>query len=75
LVVARIWGVENHGVEKIVTLKAGDCTFRATLPASLPTEIDSTLRLSFDQDRLHAFDPVSEMSLVDIEEEALEAAE
>ncbi|MCX5513156.1 ABC transporter ATP-binding protein [Kaistia algarum] len=74
-IAARIWGVENHGVEKIVTLKAGDCLFKATLPASIGTEIDASMRFAFDQDRVHAFDPVSQKSLVDIDEAVLEAAE
>jgi len=73
-VAARVWGVENHGVEKIVTLKAGELIFRATLPPSLPTEIDTTLRLAFDQDRMHVFDPATEQSLVD-EPDMQEAAE
>jgi multiple sugar transport system ATP-binding protein len=72
---ARVWAVENHGVEKIVTLKAGELIFRATLPPALPTEIDAPIRFAFDQDRMHSFDPVTEKSLVDENEEAREAAE
>jgi multiple sugar transport system ATP-binding protein len=33
---ARIHHVENHGVEKIVTLRAGDALFKATVPAIPP---------------------------------------
>jgi multiple sugar transport system ATP-binding protein len=56
---ASIYGVENHGVEKIVTLRAGDALIKATVPASTPTEIDAPMRLSFNQDKIHAFDPRS----------------
>ena len=49
--------VENHGVEKILTLRAGDDQlFKATVPASTPTDIDAPMRLSFNQDKIHAFD-------------------
>ncbi len=71
---ARVWGVENHGVEKIVTLKAGDCLFKATMPALTPTEIDAPMRLSFDQSRLHAFDAATGVNL-STEGRALLAAE
>jgi multiple sugar transport system ATP-binding protein len=74
-IAARVWAVENHGVEKIVTLKVDELVFRATLPPAFPTEIDAPIRLAFDQDRMHAFDPVSEKSLVDEADEVLEAAE
>ncbi|MCX5496016.1 ABC transporter ATP-binding protein [Kaistia dalseonensis] len=53
---ARIYGVENHGVEKIVTLKTGELIFKATTSAATPTEIDAPLRLAWDQGRMHAFD-------------------
>ena len=72
---ARVWAVENHGVEKIVTLKAGDLIFRATLPPALPTELDAPLRLVFDQTRMHVFDPVTEESLVDEDDRVMQAAE
>jgi multiple sugar transport system ATP-binding protein len=48
--------VENHGVEKIVTLRVNDCLLRATVPATNPIAIEDRLRFSFAQERLHAFD-------------------
>lgn len=63
LIEARVWGFENHGVEKIVTLKTGDCLFKATMPASIPTAIDEPMRLTFDQSRLHAFDAATGRNL------------
>jgi multiple sugar transport system ATP-binding protein len=62
---ARIYGVENHGVEKIVTLQAGTCLLKATMPASIPTEIDAPMRISFDQDKIHVFDRANGARLVD----------
>lgn len=71
---ARVWGVENHGVEKIVTLKAGDCLFKATMPATTPTDIDAPMRLSFDQSKLHLFDAATGVNLSQ-EGRELQAAE
>jgi len=71
---ARVWGVENHGVEKIVTLKSGDCLFKATMPATTPTDIDAPMRLSFDQSKLHLFDAATGVNLSQ-EGRELQAAE
>jgi multiple sugar transport system ATP-binding protein len=56
---AIVHHVENHGVEKIVTLRAGDCLFKATVPAVAPIAIDDAVRFSWNQNRLHGFDPKS----------------
>jgi len=56
---ARVHDVENHGVEKIVTLRAGDCLFKATVPAILPVAIEDDVRFSWNQRKLHGFDPAS----------------
>jgi multiple sugar transport system ATP-binding protein len=49
-------GVENHGVEKIVTLRVGDCLLRATVPATNPVAIEDRVRFTLVQERLHGFD-------------------
>ena len=49
-------GVENHGVEKIVTLRINDCLLRATIPAADPIAIEDRVRFSFVPERLHGFD-------------------
>ena len=56
-VAARVHHVENHGVEKIVTLRAGDCLFKATVPAVSQIAIEDAVRFSWNQGRLHGFDP------------------
>jgi multiple sugar transport system ATP-binding protein len=53
---ARVHDVENHGVEKIVTLRVDDQLFRATVPATTQVEIDSTVKFSWNPSRLHCFD-------------------
>jgi multiple sugar transport system ATP-binding protein len=56
-------GVENHGVEKIVTLRVNDCLLRAAIPAANPIAIEDRVRFSFVQERLHGFDPKTGLNL------------
>ena len=56
-------GVENHGVEKIITLRINDCLLRATVPAANPIAIEDRVRFSFVQERLHGFDANTGMSI------------
>jgi multiple sugar transport system ATP-binding protein len=53
---AKVHDVENHGVEKIVTLLAGGQLFRATVPATLDLGIDGVVNFGFDSAKLHCFD-------------------
>jgi multiple sugar transport system ATP-binding protein len=52
---ARVHGVENQGVEKIVTLRAGGCLIKGTVPARMELRIDSAIRFSFKQEKMHFF--------------------
>ena len=54
--VAKIHAVENHGVEKIVTLRSEKQLLRATVAASTPTPYESDVRFGFRPDRIHCFD-------------------
>jgi len=56
-------GVENHGVEKIVTLRINDCLLRATIPAADPIAIEDRVRFSFVPERLHGFDAKTGLNL------------
>ena len=60
---ARVHGVENQGVEKVVTLRAGNCSLKATVPARLEVGIDSAVRFSCKQEKLHFFDTQSGQNL------------
>ena len=53
---AQVYGVENHGVEKIVTLKACDRLLRATVPARTELSVDSDSTFGFNQAKLKFFD-------------------
>jgi multiple sugar transport system ATP-binding protein len=59
----RVHGVENQGVEKVVTLRVDDCLMKATVPARLELGIDSSVRFSFKQEKLHFFDSGSGANL------------
>ncbi len=53
---ARVHHVENHGVEKIVTLRTGDQLIKATVPAISQYAIEDSVRFSINQAKLHGFD-------------------
>ena len=56
---AKIHDVENHGVEKILTLRIENVLIRATVPASMSITIDATAKFGFKAGKVHCFDPVS----------------
>jgi multiple sugar transport system ATP-binding protein len=60
---AMVHDVENHGVEKVVTLRAGSHNLRATVPATDPIAINDRARFGLNMDRLHAFDTRTGQSL------------
>ena len=53
---ARVHDVENHGVEKIVTLRVDDHLFRANMPATAQVTIESAVKFSWNPKKLHCFD-------------------
>jgi multiple sugar transport system ATP-binding protein len=53
---AAVHHIENQGVELVVTLRAGDHLFKATVPAVTRLRIDETVPFALNQDRLHGFD-------------------
>ncbi|BCH32230.1 ABC transporter ATP-binding protein [Mesorhizobium sp. L-8-10] len=55
--------VENHGVEKIVTLRVGDATLRATVPANVKVAIEDAVRFAWNQDKVVLFDRGTGVSL------------
>jgi multiple sugar transport system ATP-binding protein len=52
----KVHDVENHGVEKIVTLKVDDHLFKATVPATSDVRMEANVRFSWDSGKLHCFD-------------------
>src|SRR5207302_22224 len=52
---AKVHHVEDHGVEKIVTLRVNEELIRATVPAMLPVSIDGVLRFGLNRAKVHCF--------------------
>ncbi|MEW9806141.1 ABC transporter ATP-binding protein [Mesorhizobium marinum] len=60
---ARVHDVENHGVEKILTLSVGNATLHATVPARTNLKIDETVSFSWNPDKVVLFDQKSGQNL------------
>src|SRR5215470_6367992 len=52
----QVYAVENHGVEKIVTLKVDEQLVKATVPAQMAIEVDRTVPFTFNPRKLPFFD-------------------
>jgi multiple sugar transport system ATP-binding protein len=61
--VGQVYGVENHGVEKIVTLKVDEHLLKATVPARMTIAVDSTVPFTFNPSKLQFFDAQTGVSL------------
>ncbi len=53
---AVVHDVEDHGVEKILTLRVGQSILHAIAPARMPVAIDETVRFGWDPDKVYVFD-------------------
>ncbi|GLS28579.1 multiple sugar transport system ATP-binding protein [Mesorhizobium albiziae] len=60
---ARVHDVENHGVEKILTLRVGDATLRATVPAQTSVAIEDAVRFAWNENKVVLFDKSTGVSL------------
>ena len=60
---ARVHHVENHGVEKIVTLRVDDQLLKATVPATLAVAIEDSIRFGWNPEKLHYFDSKTGVNL------------
>ena len=60
---ALVRDVENHGVEKIITLVTGEERLRVTAPASTRASVDETVRFDWDPSKVVLFDADSGRSL------------
>ncbi len=53
---SQVYAVENHGVEKVVTLKVGEHRLKATVAARMDIKVDSAVVVTFNQRKLQFFD-------------------
>ena len=52
---ARIYGIENMGMAKIITLKLADFLLKVTVDADISVQLDTIIRFQLNQDKLHFF--------------------
>jgi multiple sugar transport system ATP-binding protein len=60
---ARVHDIENHGVEKIVTLRMGDSLLQATVPSQTNLKVDEDVRFSWNPGKVVLFDGKSGINL------------
>lgn len=60
---AKVHDVENHGVEKILTLRVGDTMLRATVPARTDVALEDAVRFAWNPKKVVLFDRGSGISL------------
>lgn len=60
---AQVHDVENHGVEKILTLRVGNETIRATVPARTEVALEEAVRFAWNPQKVVLFDQASGISL------------
>ncbi len=71
---ARVHDVENHGVEKVVTLRIGEHLFKGTVPGTMNIAIEDAVRFSWNPGKVRIFDVASGRSLSWREPESAVAA-
>jgi multiple sugar transport system ATP-binding protein len=59
----RVHDVENHGIEKIITLRVGDNMVRAAVPARVDVKVEDAVRFGWDPNKVMLFDPRTGMNL------------
>jgi len=60
---ARVHDIENHGIEKIVTLRAGQHLVRASIPARTPVALEDQLRFGWNPTKVMLFDAITGVNL------------
>ncbi len=60
---AKVHDIENHGIEKILTLRAGERLVRATVPARVEVAVEEAVRFGWNADKVMVFDAATGMNL------------
>jgi multiple sugar transport system ATP-binding protein len=60
---ARVHDIENHGIEKILTLRAGEHLVRAAVPARVNVAVEDEVRFGWMPDKVLFFDAGSGVNL------------
>ena len=60
---AKVHDIENHGIEKILTLRAGSHFVRAAIPARVDVAVEETIRFGWKPEKAMMFDAASGRNL------------
>ena len=56
---ARVYGIENMGTAKIISLKIADHRLKATVDAEVSLDLDTMIQFQMKQEKLHFFNPIT----------------
>jgi multiple sugar transport system ATP-binding protein len=59
----RVHDIENHGIEKVVTLRVGDHLLRASIPARVSVAVEDTIRFGWNPSKVMLFDAQTGVNL------------
>ena len=59
----KVHDIENHGIEKILTLRVGDQLVRAAVPGRVTVTVEDAVRFGWNPDKVIFFDAKSGMNL------------
>jgi multiple sugar transport system ATP-binding protein len=60
---AKVHDIENHGIEKILTLRVADHLLRAGVPARVNVAVEDTVRFGWNAGKVIFFDPKTGLNL------------
>ena len=60
---ARVHDIENHGIEKVLTLRVGETLVRASVPARVTVAVEDTVHLGWNAEKVIFFDPATGVNL------------
>ena len=60
---ARVHDIENHGIEKILTLRVGETLLRATVPARIDVAVEDSVRFGLRTEKVMMFDKATGVNL------------
>ena len=60
---AKVHDIENHGIEKILTLRVGETLVRASVPAKVNVAVEDAVRFGWKTDKVMFFDAQTGMNV------------
>jgi multiple sugar transport system ATP-binding protein len=60
---ARVHDIENHGIEKVLTLRVGDQLVRAAVPAKVNVAVEDAVRFGWNAEKVIFFDATTGVNL------------